>query len=92
MGADEDLHADHFEQPHAADPDAIPDALSHGRCNTYAGRVLQLLIGGHVAPPHWDEQLETVRRQVLSQAQGFDLGAMAAAAGRGPTTRQSREW
>jgi hypothetical protein len=92
MAEGDDLHADHFDVPAIADPNAVPDVLSHGRCNVYAGRVLQLAMAGHRVLPHVDEQLELVRRQVLAQVQGYDLAAMAAAAGRGPTIRTSRDW
>lgn len=87
-----DLDADHFGVPLALDPDGEPDALAHGRCNRYAGRVLQLLMGGHVPPRHVDPVLDVVRRQVLGQVEGLDLAAAAAAAAGGPDTRTSREW
>ncbi len=89
---DDDLHADHFEAPLSLDPDAEPDALAHARCNVYAGRVWQLLMGGHTPRPHVDDQLELVRRQVMSQAEGLDLGRAVALAGRGPVIRSSRDW
>ncbi len=90
----EDVHADHFELPLSLDVDALPDALAHPACNVYAGRVLQLLAVGTIALPHVDERLERVRLQVLRQAEGFDLGplAAAAAAGRAPAIRTSRDW
>jgi hypothetical protein len=88
----DDLHADHFELPLLADPDAVPDALAHARCNVYAGRVLQLVVAGQATHPHPDAQLEAVRLQVLGQCAGFDLRGMAALAGRGPDIRNSREW
>lgn len=88
----QDLDADHFVLPLAADPDGVPDALSHSRCNRYAGRVLQALMRGHTVPPHPDPRLEIVRRQVHEQAQWLNLAAMAAASARGPDVRTSRDW
>lgn len=92
MHPDDELHAEHFERPLLVDPDGVPDALAHARCNVYAGRVLQLLASGTVAAPHVDEQLERVRLQVLRQARGFDLQVATVGAAPAPAIRTSREW
>ncbi len=60
------LEADHVLAPHALDPGAVPDALSHRACNRYAGAVLAGLLRGVTIGEHRDEQMETVRLQVIA--------------------------
>lgn len=94
MSAD-DLHADHLGLPLALDPTRPPDALSHARCNTYAGRALQLLLAGHTPQPHSDEQLESVRVQVLAQWASWPAAQHTAAPRPEPRVlvpRSSRDW
>lgn len=74
MGRGDRVHADHLDTPLAMDPMALPDALSHGRCNEYAGWVLAYMTMHRRIPPvHGDQALERVRTQVVAQAmaQGY---------------------
>lgn len=87
----EGVHADHLRTPLALDPTALPDALSHARCNVYAGWVLGYMTRQRrLPPPHPDPALERVRVQVTTQA--LQLGHLQRSAPRLASTRQSRDW
>lgn len=93
MRAGEDLDADHVGVPLLLDPGALPDALSHARCNRYAGWVLAYLRRGYTPRPHDDPALERVRLAVLGVARRVDHGTSDRSSTRTVTmTRQSRSW
>lgn len=91
MRRGEPLHAEHLDTPLAVDPMATADALSHARCNTYAGWVLAYMIKHRrLPPPHDEPHLERVRAQVIAQVRmggWLELKPVDVI-----TTRQSRAW
>lgn len=91
MQAGQRLHAEHLDTPVAMDPTATADALSHGRCNEYAGWALGYMLTHRRVPPvHQDRALERVRAQVVAQVRAH--GYMDAKPAPTIMTRQSRAW
>lgn len=62
----EALEADHRDVPLALDPDGLPDALSHRRCNAAAGAYLAALLNGRTTRPHAEAHMERIRQQVIA--------------------------